>query len=47
MVKILFTPGYADDHVFARNQPDAGVNFLSKPYRRRELALKLRDVLGD
>jgi len=44
-VKVLFTSGYTDDHVFARSQPDAAVNFLSKPYRRRELAAKLRDVL--
>jgi nitrogen-specific signal transduction histidine kinase/CheY-like chemotaxis protein len=44
-VKVLFTSGYTDDHVFAASQPGDMANFLSKPYRRRELAAKLRAVL--
>jgi PAS domain S-box-containing protein len=45
-IKVLFTSGYTDDHVFAATQPEDGAAFLSKPYRRRELAAKLRAVLG-
>jgi signal transduction histidine kinase len=44
-IKVLFTSGYTDDHVFAASQAEDAAVFLSKPYRRRELAQKLRQVL--
>ena len=45
-IKILFTSGYTDE-MFAGSAPATarGANFLAKPYRRRELAAKLRAVL--
>jgi CheY-like chemotaxis protein/two-component sensor histidine kinase len=45
-IKILFTSGYTNE-MFAASAPaiDGATNFLAKPYRRRELAAKLRAVL--
>jgi len=45
-VKILFTSGYTNE-MFARSTPGAiepAAHFLAKPYRRRDLAGKLRAV---
>ena len=44
-LKILFTSGYA--HLSLRGGSDLinDTNFLSKPFRKRELAMKLRSVL--
>ena len=44
-LKILFTSGYA--HLSLRGGSDLvnEANFLSKPFRKRELAMKLRSVL--
>jgi CheY-like chemotaxis protein len=45
-IKILFTSGYTNE-MFAAGAPEAErlANFLPKPYRRRDLAAKLRAVL--
>jgi signal transduction histidine kinase/CheY-like chemotaxis protein len=45
-IKILFTSGYTNE-MFAASAPEAEPlqNFLAKPYRRRDLAAKLRAVL--
>jgi PAS domain S-box-containing protein len=45
-IRILFTSGYTNE-MFAASTPAAetDVNFLAKPYRRRELAAKLRALL--
>ncbi len=45
-VKILFTSGYTNA-MFARSAAEPMANFLAKPYRRRDLAAKLRSVLDD
>lgn len=43
-IKILYTSGYAEDAIVDRGRLDAGVNLLSKPYRRVDLARKLRNL---
>ena len=44
-LKVLFTSGYA--HLSLRGGSDLinDANFLGKPFRKRELAMKLRSVL--
>jgi PAS domain S-box-containing protein len=44
-LKVLFTSGYTENAVVHHGRLDAGVHLLSKPYRRQELAVKLRKVL--
>jgi len=45
-LKVLFTSGYTENAIVHHGRLDAGVHFLSKPYRRAELAAKLRQVLA-
>ena len=44
-LKVLFTSGYTEDAIFHHGRLDQGVQLLSKPYRRNELASKLRQVI--
>jgi len=44
-LKILYTSGYSEDAIVHQGRLDPGVKLLSKPYRRLELAQKLREVL--
>ena len=44
-VAVLFTSGYTEDIVFHGGRLDPGVDLLSKPYRREDLARRLRQVL--
>ncbi len=43
---VLFTSGYTQDAIVHGGRLDAGVDLLSKPYRRDELARKIRNSLG-
>jgi PAS domain S-box-containing protein len=43
---ILFTSGYTDNAIVHGGRLDDGVELLSKPYTREDLARKLRHVLG-
>lgn len=45
-LKILFTSGYTENAIVHHGRLDRGVDLLSKPYRRDQLAAKLRKVLG-
>ncbi len=45
-IKILFTSGYSDDALIREGRVDEGVQLLSKPYRRSELAEKMKKILG-
>jgi signal transduction histidine kinase/CheY-like chemotaxis protein len=45
-MKILFTSGYAQDAISHHGGLKPGMNFLSKPYRKAQLAEKIRDVLA-
>jgi PAS domain S-box-containing protein len=44
-VPTLFTSGYTRDEIVHHGKLDAGITLLSKPYRRDDLARKLRSVL--
>jgi len=46
-LKVLYTSGYTENSVVRQRKLDPGVELLSKPYRRHELAAKLRKVLDD
>jgi hypothetical protein len=42
---VLYTSGYSENAIVHHGRLDKGVELLSKPYRRQELAAKLRKVL--
>jgi len=44
-LEVLFTSGYTENAIVHHGRLDPGVQLLSKPYRRRDLARKLRLVL--
>lgn len=44
-LKVLFTSGYTENAIVHHGRLDPGVELLSKPYRRKELAAKVRKVL--
>lgn len=46
-LKILFTSGYTENAIVHHGRLDPGVQLLSKPYRRQELAAKVRKVLSE
>jgi PAS domain S-box-containing protein len=46
-LKTLFTSGYTQDSITHQGKLDPGVHFLSKPYKKQDLALKVRTVLDD
>ena len=45
-IQVLFTSGYSEDAVIHDGRLDEGVNLLSKPYGRDELARAVRTVLS-
>jgi len=46
-LKVLFTSGYTQNAIVHGGRLDPGVELLSKPYSRQQLAMKVRQVLGD
>ncbi|MEX2482405.1 MAG: PAS domain S-box protein [Gammaproteobacteria bacterium] len=44
-MRVLFTSGYTENAIVHQGRLDAGVQLLSKPYRRAELARAVRAVL--
>ena len=44
--KILYTSGYTDNAIVHHGRLDPGVAVLNKPYRKAELAQKIRQSLG-
>jgi PAS domain S-box-containing protein len=44
--KVLFTSGYSEDVIVHHGRLDPGVALINKPYRKSELAQKIREVLG-
>ncbi|CAN5745900.1 hypothetical protein BH09PSE5_BH09PSE5_01380 [soil metagenome] len=44
-LQVLFTSGYTENAIVHGGRLDPGVNLLSKPYRRDDLARKVRQVL--
>ncbi|HEY4297625.1 MAG TPA: response regulator, partial [Paraburkholderia sp.] len=45
--KVLFTSGYTQNAIVHGGRLDPGVELLSKPYSRQQLAVKVRQVLGN
>lgn len=46
-LKVLFTSGYTENSIVHHGRLDPGVKLLSKPYRREQLATKIREALDD
>ena len=44
-LKVLFTSGYAENTALHQGRLDRSVQLIRKPYRRRDLAAKLRQAL--
>jgi len=44
-MKVLFTSGYSENAIIHNGRLDKGVQLISKPYHREQLALKLREIL--
>ncbi len=44
--KVLFTSGYTENAIIHHGRLDPGVNLLVKPYRKADLARKIREVLA-
>ena len=44
-LRVLYTSGYTENAIVHHGRLDPGVDLLSKPYRRQDLARKLRTVL--
>ncbi|MBU2098712.1 MAG: response regulator, partial [Gammaproteobacteria bacterium] len=44
---VLFTSGYAEDAIVHQGRLERGVHLLAKPYRRQDLASKLRNMLDN
>ncbi|WP_250517238.1 PAS domain S-box protein [Caballeronia sp. INDeC2] len=45
-LKVLFTSGYTQNAIVHGGRLDSGVELLSKPYSREDLAFKIRQMLG-
>lgn len=46
-LKVLFTSGYTENAIVHHGRLDPGVKLLSKPYRRQDLADKIREALDN
>ena len=44
-LKVLFASGYFEGALLGKGQLESDVQFLAKPYRRKELAEKIEEVL--
>ena len=44
-LKVLYTSGYSENVIIHHHRLDPGIELLSKPYRRAELASRIRKVL--
>ncbi|HUX72397.1 MAG TPA: response regulator [Steroidobacteraceae bacterium] len=45
-LKVLYTSGYAEEAIHSQDREDLGFKLLPKPYRRAELAKRIRSLLG-
>jgi len=45
-IKVLYTSGYTKDAMTTQGRLEPGVELITKPYRKTELARKIRAMLG-
>ena len=45
-IKVLFMSGYTNNVIVHRGVLDDGINFISKPFSQKELAVKVHEVLS-
>jgi hypothetical protein len=43
---VLYTSGYTENAIFHHGRLDPGVTLLAKPYRKSDLARKIREALA-
>ena len=46
-IKVLFTSGYSENAIVHHGRLDAGVHLITKPYKREQLARRLRQLLDE
>jgi hypothetical protein len=46
-LRVLYTSGYTENAIVHHGRLDPGIHLLNKPYRRHDLALKLRQALDE
>jgi CheY-like chemotaxis protein len=46
-LKAVFTSGYTENSIVHQGKLDRGVSFLAKPFRRQDLAAKIRETLDE
>ena len=46
-IEVLFTSGYSQDVIAHRGVLDREVAYIPKPYSPKDLAMKIREVLGE
>jgi PAS domain S-box-containing protein len=46
-VRVLYMSGYTQDAIVNQGRLDPGVHFIQKPFRKADLAVKIRDALAD
>ena len=45
-IPVLYMSGYAEQAIGQGGTIEAGIHFIAKPFRRQDIAAKLRDVLS-
>jgi len=46
-IKVIFISGYTEDSFRQRLDNDSEIHFLAKPFSLKQLAIKVKDVLGE
>jgi two-component system cell cycle sensor histidine kinase/response regulator CckA len=46
-MKVIFMSGYAEDVIPEGIENDPTIHFLPKPFKLKDLAYKVKEVLGD